>query len=140
MQPKLIMLPVDGSSHSQHAAKQAASLAHTFGARLLLVHCHQTFPHYLGEPYLQEAINKILSESDSLMSPYRDFLEEKKVIFEEHVLEGPAGKVIPELAAQHEVDLIVMGSRGLNDLEGLVLGSVAHKVLHLVKCPVLITK
>jgi nucleotide-binding universal stress UspA family protein len=140
MQPKRIMLPVDGSSHSQRAAKHAAELARAFGSKIILVHCHQSFPHFLGEPYFQEAVSKIISESEILVSAYRDHLHENEVEFEEHILEGPAGKVIPELAAQLKADMIVMGSRGLSDLTGLVLGSVTHKVLQQVECPVLVIK
>ena len=55
-------------------------------------------------------------------------------------LYGHAAREIVEDADEHDVDAIVMGSRGRSDLEGLVLGSVAHKVLHLSKRPVLIVR
>ena len=41
---------------------------------------------------------------------------------------------------EHDVDVIVMGSRGRGDLAGLVLGSTAHKVIHLTDRPVLIVR
>ncbi len=37
-------------------------------------------------------------------------------------------------------DLIVMGTRGLSDFSGLLLGSIAHKVIHHADCPVLVTR
>jgi nucleotide-binding universal stress UspA family protein len=43
-------------------------------------------------------------------------------------------------AKEHDVDVIVMGSRGLTDLAGLVLGSTAHKVIHLADRPVLVVR
>ena len=43
-------------------------------------------------------------------------------------------------AREHDVDVIVMGSRGLTDLAGLVLGSTAHKVIHLADRPVLVVR
>ena len=43
-------------------------------------------------------------------------------------------------AQEHGVDVIVMGSRGPGDLAGLLLGSTAHKVIHLADRPVLIVR
>jgi nucleotide-binding universal stress UspA family protein len=53
---------------------------------------------------------------------------------------GRAARVILELASAEGADVIVLGSRGLSDLAGLVLGSVTHKVLHLAHCPVLVVR
>lgn len=53
---------------------------------------------------------------------------------------GHAAREIVEDADEHEVDAIVMGSRGRSDITGLVLGSVAHKVLHLSSRPVLVVR
>ncbi|HUA31879.1 MAG TPA: universal stress protein [Streptosporangiaceae bacterium] len=39
-----------------------------------------------------------------------------------------------------DVSVIVMGSRGRGDLAGLVLGSTAHKVIHLADRPVLVVR
>jgi nucleotide-binding universal stress UspA family protein len=53
---------------------------------------------------------------------------------------GYAAREIVEDAKVHEVDAIVMGSRGRGDLAGLVLGSTAHKVIHLADRPVLVVR
>jgi nucleotide-binding universal stress UspA family protein len=47
---------------------------------------------------------------------------------------GQPARTIVHVAEQLEVDCIVMGSRGLGDFEGLLLGSVSHKVASLAKC------
>jgi nucleotide-binding universal stress UspA family protein len=53
---------------------------------------------------------------------------------------GYAARNIVDDAREHDVDVIVMGSRGRGDLAGLILGSTAHKVIHLADRPVLIVR
>ena len=53
---------------------------------------------------------------------------------------GYAGREIVDDAIQHGADVIVMGSRGRGDLAGLILGSTAHKVIHLADRPVLVVR
>lgn len=53
---------------------------------------------------------------------------------EERVEEGSPANVVIKVAEDAEVDMIVMGNRGLSDLQGLLVGSVSHKVSHLAKC------
>jgi nucleotide-binding universal stress UspA family protein len=57
-----------------------------------------------------------------------------------HTVFGYAAREIVEDAKGHDVDAIVMGSRGHGDLAGLVLGSTAHKVIHLADRPVLVVR
>ena len=53
---------------------------------------------------------------------------------------GYAARNIVDDAKEHDVDVIVMDSRGRGDLAGLILGSTAHKVIHLADRPVLIVR
>ncbi len=53
---------------------------------------------------------------------------------------GQAAREIVEDAKQHDVKVIVMGSRGRGDWAGLLLGSTAHKVIHLADRPVLVVR
>ena len=53
---------------------------------------------------------------------------------------GYAAREIVEDAKAHDVSAIIMGSRGRGDLAGLVLGSTAHKVIHLADRPVLVVR
>jgi nucleotide-binding universal stress UspA family protein len=53
---------------------------------------------------------------------------------------GYAAREITAAARAHDADIIVMGSRGRGDLAGLILGSTAHKVIHLSDRPVLVVR
>jgi nucleotide-binding universal stress UspA family protein len=53
---------------------------------------------------------------------------------------GYAGREIVNDAIDLDADLIVMGSRGRGDIAGLLLGSTAHKVIHLTDRPVLVVR
>jgi nucleotide-binding universal stress UspA family protein len=57
-----------------------------------------------------------------------------------NTLHGYAARDIVDDAIEHDAGVIVMGSRGRGDLAGLVLGSTAHKVIHLTDRPVLIVR
>ncbi len=135
-----ILNPVDGSEHSVNATKYAIELAKQFGSLIILLHCHSRFPVVLSEPYFQQAINEIMKSSEELVKPFETLLEESGVKYEIRILEGLPGTTIANVAKIENLDLIVMGSRGVTNFEGLFLGSVAHQVLHKSNCPVFIAK
>jgi nucleotide-binding universal stress UspA family protein len=135
-----ILLPVDGSDHSMHAAQYAIDLAKIMQAEIVLLHSHKPFPVVLGEPYFQNAVNKIMKQSNALLEPYRKVLKKKEVCFTDRIMEGHANDVIVDVAKIEKCDLIVMGSRGRTDLEGLLLGSNTHRVLKTAPCPVLVMR
>lgn len=140
MEFKKILNPVDGSSHSINSTRYAIDLARKFDSHILLLHCHARFPVVLSEPYFQQAIDEIMKSSEDLVKPYEEMLEKAGVSYETRILEGTPGTHISEVARIEKMDLIVMGSRGVSDLAGLFLGSVAHQVLNKAECPVFITK
>ena len=140
MKLKKILVPVDGSEYSRRATAYAAEMAKITDGEIMLMHCHKSFPMVLGEPYLQNAINKILKKSEKLLEPFRKILSEAGIEYSEKILESPAAKAICETAKIENADMIVMGSRGRNDLEGLLLGSCTHRVLKTAPCPVLVIR
>ena len=53
---------------------------------------------------------------------------------------GSPAVVILDFLEEHDVDLVVMGSRGLGVMKGVLLGSVSQYVVEQAKCPVLVVK
>lgn len=75
-----------------------------------------------------------------LMSSAETKLQDRQVQTEAIVQAGDPAKTILDLAESRKVDAIVMGSRGLGDITGLLLGSVSHKINHLAGCTCITVK
>jgi len=67
-------------------------------------------------------------------------LKINNVTYDVKILRGEPGPTIVNHANKNEFDLGVIGSRGLNTLQEMELGSVSHKVMKRVNCPALIVK
>jgi len=137
---KNILLGVDGSKHSLHAAQKAAVLAICTEANLWIVVAHPTVPAYLGEPNFQDAIVARLAESKKIMEEAIKAVGEIPGEIHTEILEGSAAEVVLNVANVRHIDLIVMGSRGHGKLRGLLLGSQSQKVLQHAPCPVMIVR
>jgi nucleotide-binding universal stress UspA family protein len=140
MSAPVILLPVDGSEHAARATAYALKMAGLMHARVILLHCHRPFPVKLGEPYFQKAIDRIMVDSNALLEPFRSTLTENGVEVTDLIMEGPPGDKICDVARVESCEMIIMGSRGRSDLKGLLLGSVAHRVLQQSPCPVLVVR
>lgn len=74
------------------------------------------------------------------IAPVEQALQEANISYQTTILKGYPGPEIVRYANEQQVDLVVIGSRGLNSLQEMVLGSVSHKVMKRVQCPALIVK
>ncbi|HLA06011.1 MAG TPA: universal stress protein [Anaerolineales bacterium] len=137
---KRILLAVDGSEHAVHAATVAGELARRMNSQLRIVIVYDPIPHYLGEPNLQFAISARLKEAQEILQRASDAVGSTKDDQDTEIIEGSPAEAIIELAKTHKSDLIVMGSRGLGKLAGLVMGSTSQKVVSHAPCPVLIVR
>ncbi|MBI3151321.1 MAG: universal stress protein [Chloroflexi bacterium] len=136
-----ILLAVDGSDHALHATRKAAELARAVKPEeLRIVVAYDPIPLYLGEPNLQIAITNRKGEAEAILAAA--IKEVGKVPCEIHteIIEGDNASAIIEVATTRGSDLIVMGSRGLGRLAGLLIGSTSQKVVAHAPCPVLIVR
>jgi len=136
-----ILLAVDGSEHALHAAHTAANLARAMNSKeFCIVAAYDFIPPYLGEPNMQNAINARTQEANTVLQNAIKAAGEIHCEIHPELIEGPAAEAIIKVAATHKSDLIVMGSRGLGTLAGLLLGSTSQKVVAHAPCPVLIVR
>lgn len=136
---KRILLAVDGSDHSVRAVKYAIELAEKFDGVIETVY---VVDENTAKKDVLYAANKLEIEAKrkEKIKPIRNLLEQSNVVFGTHVLHGEPGPCIVQFAEEREVDCVVIGSRGLNQVQSFLLGSVSHKVAKRTACPVLIVK
>ena len=144
-----ILVPVDGSEHSFRALEVACSLAKAESKKIRLLHVvpNKDIPEALKRfaqvEHIQES-PELLYESgvaENVLNTARDQAAAIGASDVESAVEyGEASKGILAAASEGDVDTIVMGTRGLSDIQGLVLGSVAHKVAHGADCRVIAVK
>lgn len=143
-----ILVPMDGSNMSIRAAELATDLALKFDAQITILHVTRNFPipdrlrqymdaeHVRGEQVLDidEATERVIHDVKN--EARRQGVRKVKAVFKE----GKPSRSIVEFAKAYRVDTIVMGSRGLTEIEGALLGSVSHKVASLAPCTVIIAR
>jgi nucleotide-binding universal stress UspA family protein len=136
-----ILLAVDGSEYGYKAAKMAADLARAMKSeKLRIVVSFSPIPPYLGEPNFQKAIDDRLTEAQVILNKAVEILGDIRAEVHTELIEGDPAESIIEVAKTRNSDVIVMGSRGLGVLTGLVLGSTSQKVVSHAPCPVLIVR
>lgn len=137
-----IVCAVDGSEHALKAAEVASALASKFGSRLTLltvtkkisvtpeIKRYLELEHLTGEPqYVLDDMTKQIMEAAT-----RTAQEAGVPSVKTEVEVGPPARTIVNFARRNDADAIVLGSRGVGDVEGALLGSVSHKVANLATC------
>ena len=136
-----VLLAVDGSEHALHAARTAADLVRTMNSKdLRIVVSYDFIPPYLGEPNLQYAIDARVEEAKAILKKAIEAVGDVPCEINMELIEGSAAEAILDVAVTRNSDVIVMGSRGLGKLAGLLLGSTSQKVVAHAPCPVLIVR
>ena len=139
-----ILLPVDGSDCSLRAVDHL--LTHIAWFRdvpeIHLLHVHAPIPigrvqAHIGPETLHQYY---LEESQAHLDAAQDRLSSAGCLYTTHVHVGQPAEVIAKVGDELDCDLIVMGSHGRTGLAGMLMGSVASRVLHSAKCPVLLVK
>lgn len=138
--PERILIATDGSPGSLAAVEEGVRLAKLLGAEVIFTAvAHSPLP-ILGDPYYQRALTEKLGAMRSALATAVPFAEERRVPYETELLEGSPVKMILELARSRNVDLIVVGSRGLGAVKGSLLGSVSSAIVHHADRPVLVAR
>ena len=138
---KKILVPVDGSEYSKKALEFACEIASGFSSELYLLNVREGVATertmVMGSSHVTVPLDQddAISAGRTVTAAATEIVEKQGLdVAGSEVVVGSAANEILEFADRHNIDGIVMGSRGLSDFKGLLLGSVSHKVGHLAKC------
>ncbi|MBB3191687.1 universal stress protein [Halomonas cerina] len=143
-----ILVPVDGSPHAEKALALGAQLARASSAILHLMTVAEFPPDNIGlftggtaEPFDEKAREKLAAglkeTAHENIAKAREAVDLEGIEVREVVCQGRPAELILKEAGKLGVDVIVMGSRGISDVRGMVFGSVSHKVSHAADCSVI---
>lgn len=145
---KKVLIAVDGSRHSLKSVEYGAAIATGVGAKAMLYH--------VVKPYRLPDSLKKFAKAEHMATIDADLLKKgaqyllagaldtarkaglKDVEIESE--EGPIARSIVDRAETFKADLIIIGSRGMGDIGGMLRGGVSQRVETMAKCPVLIVK
>jgi nucleotide-binding universal stress UspA family protein len=133
-----ILVAIDASEYSQRVVPTALEVAKKFHSEVFVLHVAE---HDRGRSvtYLNEsaaAATQLVGDAVRLMR--QGGVDAAGAVHD--VAAGHVARDIVETAADRTSDLIVMGSRGLSDIQGILLGSVTHKVIQLAPIAVLVAR
>jgi nucleotide-binding universal stress UspA family protein len=131
-----VVLALDGSDQSDDALAYATEIARDHGSKLHVVHVVEVLVGR-GGGMLQVNEREIKTRIPEHVHELREAGIDADLEFRSAVV-GRCGNVIARVAAEHEADVIITGSRQHSGLAGMLLGSVTQRLLHLADCPVLI--
>lgn len=138
-----VLLAVDGSAHAARATAYVCALQEA-GAPLE-VHLLNVQPRVVSgnvRRFISQAeINAyFLKQGEIAMRPARRQLDRAGIKYRVYVNAGPLADTIVSVANEQRCTRIIMGTRGLGSVKGLVLGSVTYGVVNLAEAPVTLVK
>ncbi|MFC0336948.1 Nucleotide-binding universal stress protein, UspA family [Kushneria avicenniae] len=141
-----ILVPIDGSRSARRALEHACLMQQAGGGALHLL-------HIVEPPVASDHLGATTGSTPVDYTPVKGHEQGVALLKETWSAVGdPSGEVhfhvednspghpdqtIVAMARELDVEVIVMGSRGLSDMKGLVVGSVSHKVSHVAHCTVI---
>ncbi|MBD8006010.1 universal stress protein [Bacillus norwichensis] len=137
---KRLLVAADGSKNSVRAAEEAAKLARLAEGAVVEVIYVMDYSKSKGEVLQSRDGEMLEAERRKKLVPVEDVFVKSEVPYKVTILYGDPGPAIVEYVNKSSCDMLLIGSRGLNTLQEMVLGSVSHKVAKRVDSPVLIVK
>lgn len=137
---KRILVATDGSIHAKRGLEKAVEMVRPYKSEVHidLVYCVDVRGH--SEVFLYSDNAEADHLAKRMLAESLEYLESEDVSAGSFYLRGEPARVVLQHLKDNEYDCLVVGSRGRNELQTLVLGSVSHKLAKHAKIPVLIVR
>lgn len=137
---KRILVPCDFSNQAMSAVKMASDIASQAGSELRLInvvevplmHDSMLMPTLSFE---EETMNELRNNAEKQFEKIKSDLSPLPVITE--ILYGSPSVMISDYIRDNNIDLVVMGTKGVSGLKELLIGSNAEKIVRNAACPVI---
>ncbi len=140
-----LLVAYDGSDNSKRALQYVVDLARDTGLTLQVhvvnvQHEPIIYGEYVTSAMIDELNNGLMGKARAVLDEAAAVLQGGGLNCETHALLGNVAEQVSEAVKRLGCDTVVMGTRGLGSFTGLLLGSVANRVIHEVSVPVLLVK
>ena len=135
----MILVPVDGSESSDRAVAQAISIAELCNSKLNFLYV-ANINQLAINACLSDAILAAVRKAGEVILDRAVNMLPSDIKYETFSETGAPAVTILDFEKQINADLIVMGSRGLGLVKGVILGSVSQYIVERANCPVLVVK
>ena len=138
-----MLVAVDGSEHSIRTVSHLIKEVNRYkdGLEIHLLNVQRPLPAHAASRVGHDKVQDYHREQGlQALAEARKRLDAAKVKYHYHIGVGDEAEVIARYAKEKGCDQIFMGTRGLGSVSGLLLGSVATKVIHLTDMPVMLVK
>lgn len=133
---KRILLATDGSPVVEREVLYAGHIARVEQAEITVLHAYEPPERYASYRGYDALVEQHRAVAQALIDEVVQQLRDDGVQAQGELRTGPAADAIIAAAADHNIDLIIMGTRGSSNLREMI-GSVSAQVLRYAHCPVL---
>jgi nucleotide-binding universal stress UspA family protein len=136
-----VLVAIDGSEKSMDAAEYSICISESYNAQLYALNVIRVDPDLFISAKMPDYILEMKNESQKYLDKVKLKAREKTIQIKTEIIASlsVAGGIV-EYAKNKNINLIVVGTRGISGFKKLLIGSIASGVITYAQCPVLVVK
>jgi nucleotide-binding universal stress UspA family protein len=134
-----ILVAIDGSESARKAFTTSIYIASISNCKIDVIHVVSC--NIGGDSATSlDLVEDLKTKADLILEEHKKYALEKDVKPEFMLEIGDPAHIITEIINSKNYDLVILGTRGMNAIKELLIGSVSMKVIHHAKCPVMVVR